>query len=69
MTTQQIKDKLIDMDAEINNMCSKNNRVGYIIPSSNKLSQTLTKDLRFKKVGTTKGCKHSALWGLRDDKK
>ena len=69
LTTQQIKDKLIDMDAEINNMCSKNNRVGYIIPSSNKLSQTLTKDLRFKKVGTTKGWKHSALWGLRDDKK
>ena len=68
LTTQQIKDKLIDMDAEINKSCNKNYRVGFSLPSSNSLSQTLTKDLQFKKVGTTNGWRHSALWGLRDDK-
>ena len=58
LTTQQIKERLVDMDEEINKTCSKNYRVGFSLPSSNSLSQTLTKDLRFKKVGTTNGCRH-----------
>ena len=66
LTTQQIKSKLIQMDDDINKACNKNYRVGSG-HSSNSISQTLSKDLRFEKMGTTSGTQHVALWGLRND--
>ena len=54
------------MDDDINKACNKNYRVGSG-HSSNSISQTLSKDLRFEKMGTTSDTQHVALWGLRND--
>tara|TARA_R100000152_G_C6716009_1_gene142744 strand:+ start:282 stop:641 length:360 start_codon:yes stop_codon:yes gene_type:complete len=69
MTIEEIKTALRQMDYDINLKCNKNHRVGYTFPSSNKLSQTMAKDLRFWVVGKTGngGSKHPtySLWALK----
>ena len=69
MTIEEIKTALRNIDYELNLMCNKNHRVGYSFPSSNKLSQTLTKDLRFWSVGKvgngSPNNKVMSLWALK----